>query len=778
MRIVDVRWVERMRAIHIVLNRWPGVWPGWRMYLDGVEIPMEGPRGKPVIRPDAPLDKPPTGLFVGTHPWYTGLDNVEFPCCGTIQFFIPGVGWTNAFAYNLRDLGCRTASAKGCPSEVEHWASYPRGDQPWAIAITPDGAKVYVPCWMSDNVFVLDTTSNRVIKVIDLSGAGPDGAGPRAAGVTPDGKKVYILNARSASIAVIDTASDQVARTIPLGTREAEISAARARAAPTTGDPHRPAKVLFTPDGRRAYAVLYTSLLVLDVEQDMVLTRKYFAPGFFPFDLALSRDGRKLYIGGTQPEQTSPRFYVLDTAFNFFVDEFEVEVPVQGRAGMALSLDGQTLYLSSGDPFILYDPTAAHNKIYFVDLRRKAVVNAVGVSGGPLRMQLSPDGRKAYVVTMASPELHVVDLVNGRWETTIRVGGLRGGLTDKVELVLTPDGRYAYIAALDQDGVMVVDLVEQRMLKFIPFNYFLVQPYLITMTPDEKRLYISCYAHERRDGSILTVDIASGKVVAELIVPDSVSGSDVTPDGRLLYVGLAGGKVLVLDTSTNKVVQEIAIGEKVNDVAITPDGRKAYVLGKQYVHVMELPTHRKIATIAAGGEPQIATLSPDGTILFVALQRGGILFISTSTDKPVGRVEPPVPIVVEAKVPLAVSSDGRHLYWGYFYDFLHIVDVATRRVVWTVHIGARWEADCAPTAAASSPDGTRLYVTMHDGNYLVVMDTRTWRVINTIKVGMAPTDLVITRDGRWAYVVSFQSEEISVVDLSTQSVVRSISVRP
>ncbi len=106
-----------MRTIHIELGSWPGVWGGWRMYVDEVEIPMEGVAGEPVVRPDASLDQPPTGVMVGTLPWVTGLDNIDFPSCGTIQFYIPDEGLTNIYHYNLVDFGSATASRKECLSE-------------------------------------------------------------------------------------------------------------------------------------------------------------------------------------------------------------------------------------------------------------------------------------------------------------------------------------------------------------------------------------------------------------------------------------------------------------------------------------------------------------------------------------------------------------------------------------------------------------------------------------------------------------------------------------
>lgn len=115
--ITGVTWVPDQHIILIGLNSWPGVWPGWTMYVDGVEMSMQGAAGEPVVNPDAPVDQPPTGLIIATLPWVTGLDDVDFPCCGTIQFFIPGEGLTNTYEFNLGVFGCATASTKECTSD-------------------------------------------------------------------------------------------------------------------------------------------------------------------------------------------------------------------------------------------------------------------------------------------------------------------------------------------------------------------------------------------------------------------------------------------------------------------------------------------------------------------------------------------------------------------------------------------------------------------------------------------------------------------------------------
>ena len=110
--ITGMSWDQKEGTLSISIHPWPDVWP-WQVFLDGQKIPNEGGNGKPVFRPDAPLDQSPTGLLVGSLPWVSRLDDTDFPCCGTIQFEIPGVGRSNAYEYNFGGL-CTTRSTKVC----------------------------------------------------------------------------------------------------------------------------------------------------------------------------------------------------------------------------------------------------------------------------------------------------------------------------------------------------------------------------------------------------------------------------------------------------------------------------------------------------------------------------------------------------------------------------------------------------------------------------------------------------------------------------------------
>ena len=75
-------------------------------------------------------------------------------------------------------------------SPVDQPLMAPRGRDPGLMALSPDGARLYVVCAMSNEVVVLDTAKGVVI------GAIPVGWYPSAIGVSPDGKTLFVGNAK------------------------------------------------------------------------------------------------------------------------------------------------------------------------------------------------------------------------------------------------------------------------------------------------------------------------------------------------------------------------------------------------------------------------------------------------------------------------------------------------------------------------------------------------------------------------------------------------------
>lgn len=77
-------------------------------------------------------------------------------------------------------------------------------------AITPNGKSVYVTSQASNNIAVVDTASNAVVKTVTV------GTTPSGVAVTPDGAHVYVSNQGSNNLSVIDTFTNTVTATVPV----------------------------------------------------------------------------------------------------------------------------------------------------------------------------------------------------------------------------------------------------------------------------------------------------------------------------------------------------------------------------------------------------------------------------------------------------------------------------------------------------------------------------------------------------------------------------------
>ena len=82
-----------------------------------------------------------------------------------------------------------------------------------------------------------------------------------------------------------------------------------------------------------------------------------------------------------------------------------------------------------------------------------------------------------------------------------------------------------------------------------------------------------------------------------------------------------------------------------------------------------------------------------------------------------------------------------------------------QRILTSVKVGAE------PLGVATSPDGSRVYVTNFQSGTLSVIDAVTDQVIGTLNVGGTPRAITVTPDGRKAYL-THSTSMVSVVDLT------------
>src|SRR5947207_14154643 len=70
------------------------------------------------------------------------------------------------------------------------------------------------------------------------------------------------------------------------------------------------------------------------------------------------------------------------------------------------------------------------------------------------------------------------------------------------------------------------------------------------------------------------------------------------------------------------------------------------------------------------------------------------------------------------------------------------------------------------------------YVSNEKSNTVSVIDTESWTVTKTIKVGQRPRGIEFTRDGKFVMVAVGDDDTIQLIDAKTQSVVDSLPSGP
>lgn len=198
-----------------------------------------------------------------------------------------GLGSGNATTVRVVDLNTNTIV--GSPITV--------GLAPASLAITPDGAFVYVINYVDGNpgtgtVSIIQTRTNTVVGTITGF------SGPFAIAITPNGKFAYVTNFGSnnfspfgITVSVINLASNAITSTITLGIQ--------------------PSGVAISPDGRFVYVTNYNTLYlgsnftnltpgqgtvnVIDVHTNEVLP-PIIVTGSSPDAIAIAPNGRRAYV--------------------------------------------------------------------------------------------------------------------------------------------------------------------------------------------------------------------------------------------------------------------------------------------------------------------------------------------------------------------------------------------------------------------------------------------------------------------------------------------------
>ena len=299
--------------------------------------------------------------------------------------------------------------------------------------------------------------------------ADPEGSASGLA-ISADGTRLYLGDSHPAAALVVDTGQHEVQVRLPL--------------------PHLPSEMVASPEGAWVYSVgLGSSRLVL---LDPVFSRLF--SELIPRPTGLQK-GNPLGTGvGVTGDGTRVWVYVsqFDGGWLTAVDPAKVRPGADGAGvvdqfnvggqikGMVVSPDGSRLHLARSTPsqgeVVTYDSVT----------HQPAVITALDSRPGwPTVMALSPDGRTVYLPTGDdSDRLTVIDTASGGVRCTIPLGaGVRAG-----PVQVSPDGRWVYVGCAGSRPFLgVIDVPTSELVASIPIA---LDPSAIAIPADGTRIYV------------------------------------------------------------------------------------------------------------------------------------------------------------------------------------------------------------------------------------------------------------------------------------------------
>lgn len=281
------------------------------------------------------------------------------------------------------------------------------------------------------------------------------------------------------------------------------------------------------------------------------------------------------------------------------------------------------------------------SNVSVVDVARNSAVSTIPAGmASPHGITISPDGRRAYLSSIWSTTITVLDLDKRSLLTRISLHYTSNAFA------IHPHRPLAYADTNTPGGAMiaVIDTSTNQVIRSFPTGSQKTQG--IALSPDGSRLYSLQPQNDLEGARVAVIDALSSTVLNHISVRSEPNGIKVHPAGCFVYVLHRDshgpkGSVTVIDTRTHTVSATVSLGRSPTGLAFNPAGTQAYVInrGDDTVAVMDTSNHSVVGWIAVGKAPQQVTFNHLGTRAYVSNQGANTMsIIDTATHQVVATV--------------------------------------------------------------------------------------------------------------------------------------------
>jgi len=336
----------------------------------------------------------------------------------------------------------------------------------------------------------------------------------------------------------------------------------------------------------------------------------------------------------------------------------------------------------------------------------------------------------------------------------------------------------AIVVNRDSSDLAIIDPATDTIIKRIPLGEY-SNGHMAMLNHDGKTILISATGRDR----FLVVDLVTGQIAHTVMVGKAPEHFDVTPDGRLAFVGnIEASTVSMIDVHEGREIQRITGFFEPHGFSALPDGSKVYVssLGAHEVAVLDAKSGRMLKRLAIGDVGRVAardpqrylsevkgivnpTLTKDGAFAYAADGDAGVVaIIDTKTDKIVKTLK-----IGEQPWRAYNSPDGRWMLVPNNGDStVSVIDTTSQKIV------AQLTAGTDMTGINYAMEGSKAYVISRGESTVYVFDMKTFGLVTRLKLGtnLALETAATTADGTKIYLASSTNDSVYAIDARTDQV--------
>jgi YVTN family beta-propeller protein len=332
----------------------------------------------------------------------------------------------------------------------------------------------------------------------------------------------------------------------------------------------------------------------------------------WPMQLALSGDGRWLYVDGIEQREGTPGgVHVVDTEALAVSEHIPLRSSLiqggglDGFHGLAFSPDGKRLYVHA---HARSQSNPDHRLSLALDLGTRQVVGAIDLGSIQTdvgdKVAVSPDGSRIYYSLTAEGCLLVAAADTLQVVAEIPLG------IEPIDIAINQDGTRAYVSGAEPVGhtvshLVVVDLVASTVLTTVVGTTDYPPPCPgLGLAPGEDEVWLGS------NNRIEIVDTAAMTIAQDIDLVALMTAGDLgcacpygitfSPDGDQVYVAnYDANNLMIFDATTRALQHKVNVGFSPTQVAVSPDGSRAYVLNSESesVSVIDASSGEVVATI-------------------------------------------------------------------------------------------------------------------------------------------------------------------------------------